>query len=99
MSPTPTIAAAPPQPQPAQPAPPRFESVFFSGLARGVYPTDLHSQCSGAQAFHLLVLNSLVVGSNGAGSVTVPTSYTGRGFCVIVYSSPSLSAVLTTRRV
>jgi hypothetical protein len=73
--------------------------VFFSGLPAGTFPTHLHSQCSGAQTFHIVVLGSLVVGSSGAGAIEVPSGYFGRGLCVIVYANSSLSRVLTTQRI
>jgi hypothetical protein len=72
--------------------------VVFSGLRNGTYPVHLHSVCSGMQQFHITVLQSLVV-TGGAGAVEVPSGYFGRGLCVIVYSSPSLTSVLTTRRI
>jgi hypothetical protein len=72
--------------------------VFFSGLGNGTYPVHLHSVCSGMQQFHITVLQSLVV-TAGAGAIQVPSGYFGRGLCVIVYSSPSLTGVLTTRRI
>jgi hypothetical protein len=72
--------------------------VVFSGLRNGTYPVHLHSVCSGLQEFHITVLQSLVV-TGGAGAVVVPSGYFGRGLCVIVYSSPSLTSVLTTRRI
>jgi hypothetical protein len=57
----------------------------------------LHSICSGRQNFHITVVQSLAVGLNGRGTIYVPTGYFGRGLCLIVYTSSSLSAVLTTR--
>lgn len=72
--------------------------VAFSGLPNGTYPVHLHSVCSGSQQFHISVLQSLVV-RQGAGAIAVPSGYFGRGLCVIVYSSPSLGSVLTTRRI
>ena len=80
-------------------AQPTTVTVVFSGLPRGVYPTHLHSRCSGSAAFHLIVLQNLEVGPSGSGSVQVPTSYSGRGFCVIVYSSRSLTSVIATKQV
>jgi len=50
------------------------------------------------QQFHITVLQSLVV-TAGGGAIEVPAGYFGRGLCVIVYSSPSLTSVLTTRRI
>ena len=73
--------------------------VGFTGLPAGSYPVHLHSRCSGAQSFHITVIGILQVAAAGSGSVSVPRSYFGRGLCLIVYSGPSLSAVLTTRRV
>jgi len=58
----------------------------------------LHSICNGAQNFHITVLQSLVVGMGG-GSIQVPSGYAGRGLCVIVYGSPSLTTVVATRRI
>ena len=71
--------------------------VYFTGLPRGTYATHLHSACSGRQSFHILVLESLAVGTRGAGAIQVPSSYFGRGLCVIVYANASLTRVLTTR--
>jgi hypothetical protein len=71
--------------------------VYFSGLPAGTFPTHLHSQCSGAQTFHVTVLQSLVVNGAGAGAIAVPSGYFGRGLCVIVYTNSTLSRVLTTQ--
>jgi hypothetical protein len=57
----------------------------------------VHSRCSGNQAFHIVVVESLRVNSGGTGVIEVPRGYFGRGLCLIVYANPSLSAVLTTR--
>jgi hypothetical protein len=54
-------------------------------------------EVNGSQGFHITVLNNLRIASNGTGSIYVSNSYLGRGLCLIVYTSPSLSAVLTTR--
>jgi hypothetical protein len=54
--------------------------------------------CSGSQAFHITVLQTLVV-RGGSGTIQVPSGYFGRGLCVIVYGTSSLSTVLTTRRI
>jgi hypothetical protein len=72
--------------------------VSFAGLPSGSYVTHLHSICNGAQSFHITVLQTLVV-SAGGGTIQVPSGYFGRGLCVIVYSSPSLTSVLATKRI
>lgn len=72
--------------------------VHFAGLPAGTYPVHLHSACNGSQQFHITVLQSLVV-RGGSGAISEPSGYFGRGLCVIVYTSPSLSRVLTTKRV
>jgi len=97
-SPSPTVisspsAAPPPAPQPAT------RQVFFSALPAGRYITHLHSICSGAQNFHITVLQTLVIAAGGTGSISVSSAYFGRGLCVIVYANASLSRVLTTRRI
>lgn len=69
----------------------------FSGLPVGTYPVHVHSICSGRQSFHVTVVQNLGVGSSGRGTIDVPSSYFGRGLCLVVYTSPSLSALLTTR--
>src|SRR5690348_4691216 len=101
-SPSPSATALPspsPSPSPAAPAPrPSAYPVAFSGLPNGTYPVHLHSACNGSQQFHITVLQSLVV-RQGAGAISVPAGYFGRGLCVIVYSSPALARVLTTRRI
>jgi hypothetical protein len=74
-------------------------AVGFSRLAAGTYPVHLHSICSGRQSFHITVVQSLAVGPDGRGTIHVPSSYFGRHLCLIVYTSPSLSAVLTTRSI
>jgi len=71
--------------------------VAFSGLRAGTYPVHLHSRCNGSQGFHLTVVQSLRVASGGSGAIGVPSAYFGRGLCLIVYASPTLSTVLTTR--
>jgi len=72
--------------------------VTFTGLPDGRYITHLHSTCSGAQNFHITVLQTLLVHAR-SGTIEVSSSYFGRGLCVIVYASPSLTSVLTTRRI
>ncbi|MHB8500563.1 MAG: hypothetical protein ACYDHE_06390 [Candidatus Acidiferrales bacterium] len=73
--------------------------MSFPGLSPGAYPTHLHSECNGSQSYHILVLQTLVVGGAGAGTIQVPSAYFGRGLCIIVYTSPSLTRVYTTRRI
>jgi hypothetical protein len=90
LSPSPVSAAA-------ALAPAANLAVHFSGLPAGTYPVHVHSRCSGNQAFHIVVVQSLRVSSAGAGSIEVPRGYAGRGLCLIVYANPGLSAVLTTR--
>lgn len=89
-------------PSPAKPATatvPRSSTtvVNFSDLKAGTYPVHIHSRCDGRQSFHITVVQSLRVGAGGSGSIGVPSSYFGRGLCLIVYATPSLYAVLTTR--
>jgi hypothetical protein len=97
----PSPAALPPSPSPlsagAVLAPPAVVAVTFSGLPRGAYPVHVHSRCNGSQAFHIITVGELQIASTGTGAVGVPRGYFGRGLCLIVYTSPSLSAVLTTR--
>jgi hypothetical protein len=100
----PSQSLAPPAPETPSPAPtpaaaaaPTSIAVSFSGLPVGTYPVHVHSICSGRQSFHITVVQSLGVGAGGRGTIDVPSSYFGRGLCLIVYTSPSLSAVLTTR--
>lgn len=99
LAPSPT---APPTPSvaptaPAVLAPPATVAVAFSGMRPGTYPVHLHSRCDGRQNFHIAILSSLQVTSAGHGAISVPGSYFGRGLCLIVYTSPTLYAVLTTR--
>jgi hypothetical protein len=84
---------------PAAPVRPSIITVQFSGLPPGTYPVHLHSICSGAQGFHITVFPTLGVGMGGAGSIQVPASDFGNGWCVIVYSSASQARVLTTRAI
>ena len=72
--------------------------VAFSGLPAGTYPVHLHSACDGGQRFHITVLQSLVI-RQGAGAISVPAGYFGRGLCVFVYTSPTLARVLATKRI
>jgi len=83
----------------APPAAPATLPVAFFGQPAGTYPVHLHSACNGTQKFHLTVLQGLSVGGDGSGSVEVPSSYFGRGLCVIVYTNTALSRVLTTREI
>jgi len=99
-SPTPVPTAAPtPAAVAVAPAPaaPDFLPVSFSGLPPGRYPVHLHTICNGTQSFHITVLGSLDIGAGGSGSIQVASGYFNRGWCVIVYGSGSLAAVLTTR--
>ena len=91
-----TRASAPAAPSAPMPS---LQPVAFSGLTPGSYPVHLHSACNGSQAFHIAVLSNLVVGASRSGSLEVPTADFGRGLCLIVYSNPSLTAVLTVRRI
>ena len=95
-SPSPSTAPSVAEHAPSPAAPSR---VFFFGLPAGDYVTHLHSACSGSQAFHITVLDTLEIAAAGTGSVAVPSSYFGRGLCVIVYANASLSRVLTTQRI
>jgi hypothetical protein len=72
-------------------------AVAFSVLPAGTYPVHLHSRCNGSQGFHITVLQNLPIAAGGSGGIDVPSAYFDRGLCLIVYSSPTLSAVLTTR--
>ena len=105
-SPTPVVVTSPspsPSPTPTPPAArnpipvPTSVTVLFSGLPSGTYPVHVHSRCSGSRTFHIVVVQSLRVGSTGSGAIQVPSSYFGRGLCLIVYTNSSLSAVLATR--
>src|ERR1051326_9002232 len=107
-SPTP-VAVMSPSPSPSEtPTPaaarnaislPTSVTVYFSRLPSGTYPVHVHSRCSGSRTFHIVVVQSLQVGAGGSGAIQVPSGYFGRGLCLMVYSDPSLSAVLTTRPV
>ena len=92
-SPTPAAQAAAAAPAPTSIA------VTFSGLRSGNYPVHLHSRCSGRATFHITVVQSLTVGAGGIGTIDVPSSYFGRGLCLVVYTTPTLSAVMTTRQI
>jgi hypothetical protein len=106
-SPTLVLTAPTPAPSPSEKPPlpamrnpslvPTSLEVFFSGLRSGTYPVHVHSRCNGSRSFHIVVVQSLRIGSNESGAIPVASSYFGRGLCLIVYSSSSLSAVLTTR--
>ena len=77
---------------------PAMRPVTFTGLPSGTYPVHLHLICSGRQGFHLAYLPSLRV-AGSTGTISVPAADFGHSWCVIVYANPSLSAVLTTRRI
>ena len=99
-APTPVPAASTPEP-PAQPAPPppAAFTVTFAGLSPGAYPTHVHSICNGGQSFHIATVQTLVVNGSGSGSIQLASGYFGNGWCLIVYTSRSLTRVLTTRSV
>ena len=102
--PTPSIAVPTPTPSPspthATPSPvARTTVVALTGLPMGMYPVHLHSACNGSQGFHITVEQSLVVNASGRGKIVVNTSSFGRGLCLIVYSSSSLTRVLKYRRI
>lgn len=106
-SPTPSLLASPtssrsptpiPPPVAAPSPPPTARPVTFTGLPAGSYITHLHSACSGAQRFHIAVLQTLVV-RGGTGTIEVAAGDFGRGLCVIVYASRSLTMVLATREI
>jgi hypothetical protein len=86
-----------PAPQPPAAANQSGVAVDFTGLPPGSYPVHLHTVCNGSQAFHITVLDSLGVGSDGTGGIRVPSTDAGRGWCVIVYGDQSLARVLVTR--
>ena len=98
MSPSPSPSETPPPLATHRPSlVPTSVAVFFSGLRSGTYPVHVHSRCNGSRSFHIVVVQSLRIGSTGSGYIEVASSYFGRGLCLIVYTSSSLSAVLTTR--
>ena len=98
MSPSPSPSETPTPPAVRNLSPlPASVAVFFSGLRSGIYPVHLHSRCSGRPSFHIAVVGSLRIGSTGSGYIEVASSYFGRGLCLIVYTSSSLSAVLATQ--
>jgi hypothetical protein len=97
--PTPTPAAPPAPPTPSAASQPSSYPFTFSGLPTGSFPVHVHSACNGSQAFHLATLGSLFVGMSRSGTVTVPAMYVGEGLCLIVYANPSLTSVLSVRRV
>ena len=97
-SPAASISTSPSPTATARPPAAAYIAVRFTGLPAGTFPTHVHSVCSGSQNFHIAVVQSLVIRGR-AGAVQVPEGYFGRGLCLIVYSSPSLSRVLTTRRI
>ena len=92
-SPSPTAADLPQAQTPA----PSSHLVQFAGLRSGTYPVHLHSVCNGTQTFHLTILQSLQVAPKGSGSVEVPAADFGRGWCLIVYTDPSLARLLIVR--
>ena len=91
-------AGTPPSPSPT-PTTAGMTTVTFSGLPMGTFPVHLHSVCNGSQSFHIAVMQSLVVDSSGQGSISVESSNFGRGRCLIVYTTPALTSVLTTRSI
>lgn len=95
---TPSPSPAPGVSQPA-PAAPVAIPVTFSHISPGTYGVHLHSRCIGSQGYHLAYLPNLRVGPALQGSILVPSSDFGRGWCVIVYADARLSVVLTTRRI
>ena len=98
MSPSPSPSETPTPPATHNPsAVPASVAVIFSGLRSGTYPVHAHSRCNGGRSFHIVVVQSLRIGSTGSGYIEVASSYFGRGLCLIVYTSSSLSAVLTTQ--
>jgi hypothetical protein len=96
---TPTPAAPPAPPTPSAASQPSSYGFTFSGLPPGSYPVHVHSACNGSQAFHLATLGSLAIGMSRSGTVTVPAMYVGEGLCLIVYANPSLTSVMSVRRV
>jgi hypothetical protein len=94
--PLPTVA---PTFSPAAAATATTVFIAFAGLPPGAYPVHLHSVCNGTQAYHITIVPSLTVGGNGAGGIGIPTTDTGRGWCLIVYTDASLRRVLTARPV
>lgn len=99
-SPSPASSFVPPPIQPSN-APPlagsRTATVYFSSLPAGSHPVHLHARCSASPAFHITVIGYVAVASNGQGAISVPAQDFGRGWCLIVYGSPTLQTVLATR--
>jgi superoxide dismutase, Cu-Zn family len=90
----------PPSPTPTPSAtPPATRTVSFSGLPMGSFAVHLHSVCNGSQNFHITVLGTLVVNSDGQGTISVPSGYFDRGLCVIVYGNAALSTVIATKTI
>lgn len=90
--------AARPSPTPA-PTTAGMTTVTFSGLPMGTFRVHLHSVCNGSQSFHIAVMQSVVVDSSGQGSISVGSSNFGRGWCLIVYTTPALTSVLATKSI
>jgi hypothetical protein len=98
VQPSRSPSSPPMQPSPT-PSPVQASTVMvaFSGWRAGTYPVHLHSRCNGSQGLHITVAQNLRVASGGTGAIGVPRAYFGRGLCLIIYASPTLAAVLTTR--
>jgi superoxide dismutase, Cu-Zn family len=74
-------------------------NVTFTELHMGTFPVHLHSACNGSQSFHIAVLGNLMVNSSGTGTIAVAAGDFGRGWCLIVYSDPSLQAAAAMRAI
>jgi len=93
VMPTPAIAA--PAPVIAVPeAPPGQMSVGLGPLAPGTYTVHLHTICNGGPAFHITTIG-FVQASRPA--LTLTSGDLGRGWCLVVYTDPSATRVVTYR--
>jgi hypothetical protein len=76
------------------PALPAQMTVSLGALAPGTYTVHLHTICNGGTAFHITTLGFV----NASEPVlTLPAGDFGKGWCLVLYTDPSATKVVTYR--
>ena len=99
--PAPPVIEAPAvtAPAPAPAPPPATLTAALGPLAAGTYTVHLHTICNGGPAFHITTIGFVTVGPDGGATVTLPGGDFGKGWCLVVYTDPSATRVVTYRPV
>ncbi|HEX6348214.1 MAG TPA: hypothetical protein VF160_02350 [Candidatus Dormibacteraeota bacterium] len=98
-APSPPVVEAPAVTVPAPAPAPASLTATLGPLAPGTYTVHLHTICNGGPAFHITTIGFVRVGPDGGAAVTLPAGDFGKGWCLVVYTDPSATRVVTYRPV